>query len=243
MLRHFGTLREHRYGIPWSLYFLAAIPIAVLFYITEVGLFLALFLMLSEQQVVEYLRRIVPPAVLLLATTSIDNQRLHASIAFTIKRLRAVALLKFEYSPTDLVSIFSRADCFRTASEETWVEVVSGSIHTAPLLVLDARQISPAVIVEVFRIISHELAYKLIVLVGPTGERPLLDYIEMFEDPMKFQNVPVVREQGLLTMLHYLTRSSNRLPTPNRPLRAIIEQSGKWEIVGRTEWRNVEDTN
>ena len=80
-------------------------------------------------------------------------------------------------------------------------------------------------------------------LVGPTGERPLLDYMEMFEDPMKFQNVPVVREQGLLTMLHYLTRSPNRLPTPNRPLRAIIEQSGKWKIIGRMQWTNVEDTN
>jgi hypothetical protein len=238
-LRNCDSLREHRHHIPGPSALLFAITMGVLFHFTGIGIFLALVLIVTQQYVTEYFRKIVPPAVILLTTTGVDNQRFHASICFTIQRLRAVALLKLKYSPTDLVSIFTRSDCFRTASDELWEEVVSGLIHIAPLVVLDARKISPAVLDEAYRIISHKLTYKLIVVVDSKGERPLLQYIETFDDISKFQDVPIVREEGLLTMLDYLTRVPNRLPASDRPLCAIIQNSAKWQIIDRTQWMSV----
>ena len=236
IMRRVAELREHRYGWGWPLYLAIALLFLTLLGITGATLFLAMFLVLTWQQLVERFRRIVPPAVLLLTTSSQDTLTLHARICLTVRRLRAVALLKMEQSPAPLVTRFTRLDCFRTDSDELWEEVVDQFIDISPVVVLDARQLTPAVIHEASRILDHNVAHKLILVADRTGERPLVDRIALSSDVGVLRGVPVVREAGLLTLLRYVTRGRGTLPSPENPLSSVIARAGEWRIIERADW-------
>lgn len=117
-MRGLSAMREHKYETPWPQFCLIAAGLAALFYFTNLRIFIAFLLVVAEQQLVEPFRQVVPPAVLLLTTSGADTVQLHAKISSTIRRLRAVALLRMTQSYTDLASVFTRQDCFRTDSDK-----------------------------------------------------------------------------------------------------------------------------
>ena len=240
-MRSLSLLREHKYGTSWPQFCIIGAILIGLLYFTHVRIFLALLLALTQQHFIEPLRRSLPPTVFLLTTTATGTPQLHAKISFVVRRLRAVALLKVKRSDEDLASVFTRLDCFRTESDDddTWVYVVEKLLQIAPIVVLDARVVTDAVLLEAKRTLVPSVAYKLILLVGQSGERLLLDHPDLWELPAPLKQIPVVREAGLLTMLHFLTRSRDRIPSPERPLDSILKASGEWRFIGREDWATM----
>jgi len=235
-MRRLSSKRMHKYGVPWPKFCVVAVVLAGLLFLTDARLLLAILIVVVEQQLVEPLRRILPPTVLFLTASASETVTLHAKISFTIRRLRAVALLKMAPSCTDLSRVFARADCFRTETGAEWEGVVADFLRISPLVVLDVRSVTEPVIVEAKRALVPDVAYKLILLAGESGERPLLEHADLRQCSLALRQIPVVREAGLLTMLRFLTRSHDRLPSLTRPIASIIKDSGKWTTIRREDW-------
>jgi hypothetical protein len=239
-MRHLEALRKEKYPISFPALFLGLAILVPAFVFTGVRLFLAVATVLCANCAIEPLRRIVPPTILILTCSSPQGVALHAKVSWTIRRLRAVALLRMEDSPTHFLKTLVRRDCYRTDSDAAWEQVVDDLMRICPLLVLDTREESKAVTEEIMRIASARLAYKLMMVVESTGERPVVDALPDLSSSLC--GAAIVRESGALTMLQYLTRPSTGLPSSAKPIESIIRSSPVWQVVRRGDWKDYGET-
>ena len=181
------------------------------------------------------LRMYLPPSALFLTTSMVQTLELHARIAVHLHTFRVAQLLKADYS-SQMFRVFIRRDCFRTRSDDEWEGLVSAFIQICPVVILDARQVTPATRVEADRIAKANISHKLVILAGQVGERPLLEVLGMSSQGVFRHDVPVVREAGLLTLLQHLFIKRPELPTDRRPLADIIRSIPTWETIDRSEW-------
>lgn len=121
----------------------------------------------------------LPPAVLLLGASKELDASLVTELAGRIAPLRVVHLLEpWRHLASPVVATAyvedARFHCLRTLRERSWRGVVRGFVAVAPLVVVDAREVSDAAAEEVRWIEASGALAKTVFLVLPTGESPLL---------------------------------------------------------------------
>jgi hypothetical protein len=180
------------------------------------------------------LRMYLPPSALFL-TASGAGTELHSHLAFYFNPFRIIQLLKGDKS-SDEFKTLTRRDCYRTGVDGAWEDVVLAFIGICPIVILDSRQVTPALEVEAGHIIDSDISHKLVLLVGASGERPLID--DLFRNSRKrfTHEVVAVREAGLLALLQLLFIRLRKLPSPSQPLNSIVVDSRVFENIRRGEW-------
>jgi hypothetical protein len=211
---------------------LLACPLIVLFWWTGTSIaFAVAIFMIYNCTLARALRMYLPPSALLLTTSASDTVKLHTLIAYHFNAFRTVQLLKGDISSEEF-QYLNKRDCFRTKNDDVWESLVESFIQVCPLVILDARHITPALVHEAKRIVKSDISHKLVILIGKAGQRPLIDRIGI-----NFKHeVIALREAGLLTLLEFLFVKFPSLPTNDNPLSAIIRSSRTWETVNRSDW-------
>jgi hypothetical protein len=112
----------------------------------------------------------VPPAIIFLGTSDEQTVSLMRNIYWAISPLRVVALLDFPW----WLGII-RYDNLRTRNDPTWRAVVWGLMDTVPLVVVDTRVASPAVVEEVIRMLNPVRQGKALFVSDMLGRCPAVD--------------------------------------------------------------------
>lgn len=173
-----------------------------------------------------------PAAVLYLANSSPEKLMLQARIKQANLFHRVVALLDMDATLVrgKRIDVWTRTtighDCMRTdaAEERVWKNVVEVLLRQVPLVVLDARDASPAVMFEVRRLFLQEYIHKTLFVVGPQGEAPVLDIIS-YELPTRVA-VATASEGVTPTLASMVLQSSEVLPSLSRPTTNLGELFG-----------------
>jgi hypothetical protein len=200
---------------------------------TPFALFLGVF-MIYNCTLARALRMYLPPSALFL-TASGAGTDLHSHLAFYFNPFRIIQLLKGDKSSEEFKTL-TRRDCYRTGSDDSWEKLVLAFIGICPIVILDSRQVTPALEVEAGHIMDSDISHKLIILVGASGERPLLD--DLFRNSRKSfsHEVAAVREAGLLALLQLLFIKMRKLPAPDQLLNSILDASREFENIQRDDW-------
>lgn len=182
-----------------------------------------------------------PAAVLYLANTAPKKIELQVRIKRYNFHYRVVALLDVDdtivggRSEDEWLQIIIGNDCMRTdaAEDGVWQGVVESLLGQVPLVVLDARDASPAVVFESKRIHSLNVTYKTLFVVGPSGEAPVLDEVaQELTSPLR---VATVKESIAPEIVSLFLASRKNLPSISRPTSEILSP-----FVGATTDHAVE---
>jgi hypothetical protein len=216
--------------------FIFACPLLAIYWWTKTPIAITLGLYaIYNCTLASALRMYLPPSALLLTASASDTVELHAHITYYFSAFRTAQLLKGDNSSKEF-KVLARRDCFRTKNDDVWEKLVAAFIQICPIVVLDARQVTPALFKEFKRIAEANISHKLVVLVGEAGQRPLLEQLGIDLQKVFRHEVPVVREAGLLTLLNHVFVKFPGLPTEDCPFSVIIRSSHCWETIHRDEW-------
>jgi len=126
-------------------------------------------------------RKTMPPTVMLLASSGPAGKGLLANLKLAIFPGRTAALLRssidsFAQNVIDVdhaTESYISDDNFRTSGDD-WQSVVQELLDFAPLIVLDARVVNPAVAWEVGHVMRSDLRRKVVVAADHCGATPAL---------------------------------------------------------------------
>lgn len=173
-----------------------------------------------------FLSTIVRPATgLFLSGSSLDAIALHANLKRSRISLRVIALLDMDRvldtSRVDheWMSMIIGPDCLRTSDQDVWQYVIELLIRHVPLIVLDARSTSQAVVHEATRLSNTGNFYKTLFVTGVDGHAPVLDFLSTSENAEI--TVAVVAEQQIAAVFWFLARTRNHLPTPTKSIASL----------------------
>ena len=166
-----------------------------------------------------------PATMLFLASSGVNSIRLHSYLKRLAMDLRVVALLDNEAVLDDRknedywMSMVIGEDCLRSADQRLWQAVVANVASHAPLVVLDARASTAAVVAEAVRLVDSDALYKTI-FVGSEDGVPVLEQASRFVSSAA--TVVWLTEEDLLAAYRYVSSEPGRLPTTTRPIAAFL---------------------
>ncbi len=167
---------------------------------------------------------LVPPTVLVFSSST--NRQLRWALAlkrFTGGR-RVISLLDTGYMTVkprfgDFWSVISRrsatlTDVLRTSDTKDWQSGVKELIELSPIVVVDTRVCTRALVFEASAVLAPAYAHKAIFVSEDSGRCPLLERLldEGHIHPRSL--VSVVKEDELGLLLKRLVRSKDTLPKP-----------------------------
>lgn len=167
-------------------YLMASVRIGALFALLAIALGSRLptpfAIVISSLVLAPIINLTIPPAVLLLGSSSAGTARLMEEIDQAIYPLRVVALIDPQGAHWT-VRLNVAFDNLRTKRQDRWRSVVHPLMDSSLLVVVDARVASPAVVEECIRVArSPERACRSLFVQGENQERPAIDAIS-FEYP------------------------------------------------------------
>ncbi len=173
----------------------------------------------------DYSHRMRPPVVFVLGKSDRDVVAFHARLFYETKLIRIVSLLDIGTDFTDvLFQVVTPRDCLRTTDGSRWREVVRELMRISPIIVIDSRFSTEAVVHEVLQVHSPEVWFKVILLVGPNGEKPAFtDAVAQrgqFESPV-FE-APV---ESAIRVVQQATGADALMPTAECPISLIAARA------------------
>lgn len=169
--------------------------------------------------------RLKPPDVLYLATSDADQVRFHNRLARGLFLFRPVSLLQ---SDDHNANKKIRRNCFRVSSESNWRATVFTLIEQAPLVVIDARVESPAVLEEAEFLIDSDWLFKTFV-VHEDKNRTSSVLQAVRRAPQHL--VAVIHPDEVGPVLDYISRSRRRLPNREQP---TAQLANVWRLTQET---------
>lgn len=117
-----------------------------------------------------------PPAVLLLASSHTANIRMIFDADMATAPMSLVHLIEPNSESLgnwdfEVVRYNSR----RTINDDWWRDAVDVYMDMVPIIVIDTRIASPAIVHETKALLAHELRHKALFIVGTNNEQPALE--------------------------------------------------------------------
>ena len=167
----------------------------------------------------------IPPAALAL-TSSTDRQlRWALALKGQTRGYRIVSLLDTRYmmpkpSVNDVWSVMSRrsltlVDILRTSDSTHWQQTVKEIVGIAPIVIVDTREITHAVLFEASLMLTPEHIHKAIFVIENDGRCPVFERLIADGSVEPDRLVSVVRENQLEQLLRQ-TLQRGSLPQPGR---------------------------
>jgi hypothetical protein len=169
---------------------------------------------------------LVPPTALVFSSSTDRQLRWALSLKKFTGGRRVISLLDTGYMTIkpgigDAWSIMSRrsmslTDVLRTSDTDDWQAGVRELIELSPIVVLDTRVCTRALLFEASAVLTPQYAYKVIFVSDDDGARPVLE--RLLDEGGISTNCPVcvVTENELGQLLRRLVTSRDTLPKPGR---------------------------
>src|ERR1700682_6195672 len=114
------------------------------------GVLLSLAIGISSFPLIRFLSKSFPPAAVLLAKSGKPAIDLQQTISRAMKPFDCISLLRLDPSRSEGTPEYPDADwlyfeSFRTSDPTAWRAIVSDLLNMVPIVVIDARQVSPSV--------------------------------------------------------------------------------------------------
>ncbi|HEY0377990.1 MAG TPA: hypothetical protein VGC87_13810 [Pyrinomonadaceae bacterium] len=169
---------------------------------------------------------LVPPTVLVFSSSTDEQLRWALSLKKFAGGRRVISLLDTGYMKVkpnagDVLATVSRrsislADVLRTSDADDWQSGVKELIEMSPIVVVDTRVCTQAVLFEASTMLTPEHAYKAIFVSDEDGACPVLERLLDEGGVAPSCPVSVVTENELGEVLRSLVTSGNTLPKPGR---------------------------
>jgi len=147
---------------------------------------------------------LIPPTILLLSTSRNESDKLIWKIERSTGILPVHLLGEERYPDTE---------SFRTPREK-WEAVVHGLIDSVPIVIVDTRVITTAVLKETSWILTRGMIHKTVFVAGERQYSPVLNALLADELEHTILRLTVVTEEDLLLLLKHMTKSREKLPKP-----------------------------
>jgi hypothetical protein len=188
---------------------------------------------------------LVPPTTLVFSSSTDRQLRWALALKRWTGGRRVISLLDTGYMDVkpragDLWSIVSRrsatlTDVLRTSDTEGWQDSVRELIDISPVVVVDTRVCTRALLFEASTMLSPEYAYKAIFVSEDDGACPVLERLLAEGAVPSDRLVCVVREDELGPLLRTLVVSRDALPGPGGFVsrRVPIDECAARRVPGR----------
>lgn len=179
----------------------------------------------------------VPPTALVLSSSTDRQLRWALALRRYMGSRRVISLLDTGYmalkpSAGDAWSILMRrsgslTDVLRTSSKGDWQQGVRELIEIAPIVIVDTRVCTQALLFEASTILDQKYVYKAIFVSKDDGASPVLE--RLLEEGRIRPDTPVslVKESDLGMLLQRRTMFPESLPKPGGFAAAPVRISGK----------------
>jgi hypothetical protein len=185
----------------------------------------------------------VPPVAVVFSSSTDKQLRWALSLKrFTAGR-RVISLLdtgflavKARVSDAWLITLLrsgSLTDVLRTSNPNRWQAVVRELIEISPIVIVDTRVCTRALLFEASAMLTSEYAYKAIFIRADDGTSPVLERLLSEGSISADFRAHVVKEGELGELLQRLLVSRNTLPKPGTAAAATIGQSISRDARGR----------
>lgn len=165
-----------------------------------------------------------PPVAVFLGTSDAADLDWHWALLNVARPLRVVSCLDVRNAEAPWKSRDLTFDCFRS-TEEGWWDLVQVLLFLTPLVVIDATVVTPALAREARSLLDSGYAFKCIALVGPDGERGLLDEVGV---PKGF--LCAVPDGTCLELVTGILARGD-FPTPERPASVVAAEMNRWFLA------------
>jgi len=169
---------------------------------------------------------LVPPTALVFSSSTDRQLRWALSLKRFTGGRRVISLLDTGYmevkpSIGDIWSIISKrsgslTDVLRTSDTDNWQAGITELIELSPIIVVDTRVCTQALLFEASTMLRPEYAYKAIFVSEDDGACPVLEKLIDEGFISSAHLVSVVKEEELGRQLQRLVRSRDTLPKPGR---------------------------
>jgi len=173
-----------------------------------------------------FIRTTTPPAVVFLGTSDVADLKWHWTLLFRARPLRVVSCLDLTNAQAPVGSWNLTFDCFRSPPDQDWWETVQALLRLTPIILIDGTVVTEDLKREVGSLLDSGQAWKCIVLLGPKGERDLLDALEIPKGLLCA--IPTGDVVPLVTQI--LARGE--LPSPGRPVAQVAGALNPWFSAG-----------
>lgn len=154
----------------------------------------------------------VPPFVLFLSASTTMQLTVQQKLVGAMMPLQVYCLLDCDQAISPGMAREAGLTSLRAPVHEHWRDVVAELMDIAPVVVLDARFPTPAVLEEARHILNTNVAFKSFFIVGDDGERPVLDAILLDGSLPSDCRATAVTEIELLQTLVAMKWSPERRP-------------------------------
>ncbi len=173
-----------------------------------------------------------PASILVLGASGDEAVTLHAAIRDAVTPFRPVSFLE---EPIDTLSLKRQipGDCLRMGDRSDWRNCVYGMARALPLVVLDARNLTPLVREEIDYIAEHNLTYKTVVIA--TDNVDVTFASPGRGNPASQSMPPVMKVSGqhsVTGVLRYVLFERQSMPTVDEPLTAVAKERAGWPGAG-----------
>lgn len=184
------------------------------------------FIVFFSAQTLPFTSYLRPPTALVLTSSTDRQTRWALGLGPGMRFHRVVSLLdtghiKHTLDASNLWEAVSRrsltlTDVLRTADTRTWREAIRQLVELTPVIILDARECTPAILYEAGLVLSPEHVYKAIFVSENDGRCPVIERLLAEGHAAPDRMVSVVREEQLQSVLKEWAKSEGNLPQPGR---------------------------
>jgi hypothetical protein len=147
----------------------------------------------------------IPPAVLLLSSSWADTVKLITTVERAVFPLRVVHLLD-TYLDQQVPDAYRhetlREGSLRTYNPQNWQLIVDRLTESVPIIVVDTRIDTPALIEEARKLLETNQAHKTIFIINNDGSSPTLDRLK----PLLYSSIIMANEERVPYLLRSLIR-------------------------------------
>jgi hypothetical protein len=183
---------------------------------------LAVLAMVVSFLIHSFIRITTPPAVVFLGTSDVVDLKWHWTLLFLARPLRVVSCLDLTNAQAPVGSWNLTLDCFRSPPDENWWETVQSLIRLTPLVLIDGTVDTPALKRELGLLLESGQDWKCIALLGPNGERDLLDAAGAPKG-----SLCAISTDAVVSVVKEIL-AQGELPSPGRPVSLIASEMNPW---------------
>ena len=169
----------------------------------------------------------LPPVALLLGRSSDTEADFHANLNKIIAPFQTISSLIVERRPLSLKNM-SRAYFMKQATHrnkwgDNWITNIKELMDIAKIIILDTREVTSAILIEIEALIHSNHTFKTVFIVGSNGEKPVIDKIQMKIPDINQSDLAYIYEEDIYSLMKYITKAKENFPTPKLPTKSIIK--------------------
>lgn len=185
----------------------------------------------------------IPPVAVVFSSSTDSQLRLALSLKKFTGGRRVISLLDTGYLnikprindvwAITLLRSGSLTDVLRTSNPNRWQAVVRELIEISPIIIVDTRVCTPALLFEASTVLTADSGYKAIFIRADDGTSPVLEQLLSEGNISSDSRLRVVKESELGELLRTLVVSRGTLPKPGDDAIATISKSISRDVRGR----------